>query len=282
MSIEKHKFINLFTFLHLKRENSSFKKCARGVLNMLPAPRPESFGNSGIISFNCLINLVAISISLLFFTGCAGINVNQRAFTPIAQKENSAILKKLQEKAKKIQLGKCKLKLYISTNLDGNKKNYNARAVCLWQPGKKIRMRISHILAGTIADILFDGKIWYITDEQNGKIYISKRIDTIRIAGFPDSFFIQMQRLPETWLPANGSNITIGENENSYQIRSQKSGEEFDWIFQRSSAFPSEMKIETGNNGTLIAAFSAPETNILFRAGMFKPILNDYEMIKLD
>jgi hypothetical protein len=143
-------------------------------------------------------------------------------------------------------------------------------------------MRISHILAGTISDILFDGKIWYITDEQNGKIYISKRIDTIRIAGFPDSFFVQMQRLPETWLPANSGNITIGENDNSYQIKSKKGDEEFEWIFQRSSAFPSEMKIETENSGRLIAVFSKPETNLTFRPQMFKPILNDYEMIKLD
>ncbi len=264
MSIEKH-----------KPENFCFKKCARGVLNMTPA-------NSGVISLDYLINLVVLLIPLLLFTGCAGMNVSQQIFTPVAQNENPEILNKIQENTKNFQLAKCKIQLSISTDLNGDKKDYNARAVCLWQPGKKIRMRISHILAGTIADILFDGKIWYITDEQNDKIYISKRIDTIRVAGFPGSFFIQMQRLPETWLPANSGNIAIGENDNSYQIKSQKSGEEFEWIFQRSSAFPSEMKIETENSGSLIAAFSAPETNLTFRSQMFKPILSDYEMIQLD
>ena len=257
MSIEKHKLGNLSTLLHLKLETF-------------------------LLNIDYLIDLVVLLIPLLLFTGCAGMNVSQQIFTPVAQKENPAILKEIQENTKNFQLGKCKLKLSISTNLNGDKKDYNARAVCLWQPGKKIRMRISHILAGTISDILFDGKIWYITDEQNDKIYISKRIDTIRIAGFPNSFFIQMQRLPETWLPANNSNITIGENDNSYQIKSKKGDEEFEWIFQRSSTFPSEMKIETENNGSLIAVFSKPETNITFRPQMFKPILNDYEMIKLD
>jgi len=143
-------------------------------------------------------------------------------------------------------------------------------------------MRISHILAGTIADILFDGNKWYITDEPNATIYITKRIDTIRVAGFPRSFFVQMQRLPSTWLPPNGENIRIGENENSYQIKKQNYKEKFEWIFQLNSAFPSEMKIETENNGSLYAVFSKEETNLTFRTGMFKPTLEGYKVIRMD
>ena len=152
----------------------------------------------------------------------------------------------------------------------------------MWQPGKKIRMRISHILAGTISDILFNGDKWYITDEENAKIYVTKRIDTIRINGFPSSFFKQMQRLPETWLPPNDENIRIGKNENSYQIINRSYFADLEWIFSYNSAFPSELKIDTINNGSLSAAFSKPETNLSYRSQMFKPVFEGYEVIKVD
>jgi len=224
-----------------------------------------------------LINLSTL-ISTLLLVGCASVDVSQQTFNPIDEKENPAVLERIQKNAKNFQIGKCKIKLSVSTNLNENEKKYKARAVCLWQPGKKIRMRISHILAGTITDILFDGKKWYITDESNARIYITKRIDTIRIAGFPGSFFMQMQRLPETWLPPNGKNIKIGKSDNFYQIKSQNFEEKFEWIFQLSSAFPSEMKIETENNGSLYAVFSTPETNLVARSKMFKPVFEGYEI----
>ena len=228
--------------------------------------------------FIALINFSALILAFLF-VGCASVDVSQQTFNPIDEKEKSTVLEKIQKNTNNFQIGKCKIKLSVSTNLNGNEKKYNARAVCLWQPGKKIRMRISHILAGTISDILFDGEKWYITDEQNAKIYITKRIDTIRIAGFPGSFFTQMQRLPSTWLPPDGKNIRIGKNENSYQIINRSYSADIEWIFQLNSAFPSQMKIETENNGSLYAAFSKPDTNLTVRSKMFKPMLEGYEVM---
>ena len=228
--------------------------------------------------FKTLINLSTL-ILVFLFAGCAGVDVSHQAFKPIDEKENRAVLEKIQKNTNNFQIGKCKIKLSILTNLNGDKKKYNARAVCLWHPGKKIRMRISHILAGTISDILFDGKKWYITDEQNALIYVTKRIDTIRIAGFPGSFFTQMQRLPSTWLPPDGENIKIGKNENSYQIINRSYSADIEWIFPFNSAFPSELKINTTNNGSLSAAFSKAETNINQTARMFKPMLEGYKVI---
>ena len=228
-----------------------------------------------------LFNL-SVLILVFLFAGCGSVDVSQQTFNPIDEKENQQVLKKIQKNTNNFQLGKCKIKLSVSTNLNGNEKKYNTRAVCLWQPGKKIRMRISHILAGTISDILFDGEKWYITDEPNSIIYVTKRIDTIRIAGFPGSFFMQMQRLPETWLPPNSENIRIGKNENSYQIINRSYSADIEWIFQLNSAFPSEMKIETENNGSLYAAFSKADTNINQSSRMFKPMLEGYEVIRMD
>ncbi len=228
--------------------------------------------------FKTLINLSTLILAFLF-AGCASVDVGHQTFKPINKNENPVVLEKIQKNTNNFKIAKCKIKLSISTNINGDNKNYNARAVCLWQPNKKIRLRISHILAGTISDILFDGKKWYITDEQNSLIYITKRIDTIRVAGFPVGFFSQMQRLPETWLPANGENIRIGKNDNSYQIKSQNSEEKFEWIFHLNSAFPSQLKIETDNNGSLFAAFSKPDTNLMYRSQMFKPVLEGYKVI---
>ncbi|RLD10624.1 MAG: hypothetical protein DRI44_05585 [Chlamydiae bacterium] len=221
-------------------------------------------------------------ILIFIFAGCAGVNVSHQAFKPINTKENQRILKKIQNNTNGWKLAKCKIKLSISTNVNGDRKKYNVRAICLWQPGKKIRMRISHILAGTIADILFDGEKWYITDEQNARIYITKRIDTISISGFPRNFFAQMQRLPQTWLPANNKNLRIGENENSYKLINNSYSADIEWIFYHNSAFPSELKIITTNNGNLLAAFECPDTNVIFRAGAFNPTFEGYEIREMD
>jgi len=231
--------------------------------------------------FIALFNLSTL-ILVLLFAGCAGVDISRQPFKPVDKEENQQILKKIQKNTNGWNIAKCKIKLSVSTNINGDEDKYNARAVCLWQPDKKIRMRISHILAGTIADILFDGKKWYLTDESNAKIYICDRIDTLRISGFPGSFFLQMQRLPKTWLPANDNSVEIGISDKFYQIKSQNSGEKFEWIFYKNSAFPSEMKIETENNGSLYAAFSKPETNFPPRAGMFKPTLEGYEIQKFE
>ncbi len=256
-------------------ENANNHKCS----NSNPPPPFMKGGMSrGGKIFTTRINLSALILAFLF-AGCASVDVSQQAFNPIDEKENPAVLERIQKNTNNFQIGKCKIKLFISTNLNGNEKKYNARAVCLWQPGKKIRMRISHILAGTISDILFDGKKWYITDEQNALIYVTKRIDTIRIAGFPGSFFTQMQRLPSTWLPPDGENIKIGKNENSYQIINRSYSADIEWIFPFNSAFPSELKINTTNNGSLSAAFSKAETNINQTARMFKPMLEGYKVI---
>jgi len=204
--------------------------------------------------------------------------VSKRAYQPVPAAEKATVYNKIQTSAANFPLAKCKLNFSITTNLDGDKKNYNARAVCLWQPGKKIRMRISHILAGTIADILFDGEKWYITDEQNARVFITKQIDVIRVAGFPKSFFEQMQRLPKTWLPKLDKKIKIGKNENSYKITIEKTDESFEWIFPEKSPLPAEIKLTTKNNGCIIAAFERPITNITFRAEMFKPMLEGYEV----
>jgi len=217
---------------------------------------------------------------LIFFTGCSGVEINEQIFTPVSSEKFPEVLKKIQTNSRNISVAKCKIKFSVSINDNQKTKNYNARAVCLWQPNKKIRMRISHILAGTIADILFDGKNWYITDEQSAKIYVVKRIDTIRVSGFPKSFFTQMQRLPETWLPPIKSDIKIGENENSYQIILKNKNESFEWIFPLNSAFPSSMKINTTNNGNLIAVFERAETNFIANSIMFKPMLDGYKVIR--
>ena len=222
----------------------------------------------------------SVLISILLLAGCSGMYINEQTFNSINKKENPVVLQKIQDNIDSFKIAKCKIKLSVSTNINGDNKNYNARAVCLWQPNKKIRLRISHILAGTISDILFDGDKWYITDEQNSLIYVTKRIDTIRVAGFPAGFFSQMQRLPETWLPPDGKNIKIGKNDYSYQIKSQNSEEKIEWIFHLNSAFPSQLKIETENNGSLFAAFSKPETNLMYRSQMFKPVFEGYKVIQ--
>ena len=231
-----------------------------------------------------LINILAkyglVLILILLLAGCSGVDISEQIFNPINKKENKVVLQKIQENINNFQIAKCKIRLSISTNINGDNNNYNARAVCLWQPNKKIRLRISHVLAGTISDILFDGDKWYITDEQNSLVYITKKIDTIRVAGFPAGFFTQIQRLPETWLPVNGDNIKIGKNDNSYQIKSQNSEEKFEWIFHLNSAFPSQLKVETDNNGSLFAAFSKPTTNLTYRSQMFKPVFEGYKVIQ--
>ena len=222
---------------------------------------------------------IFFSLLIIFFAGCSGVEIKKQDYESVSSDKIPEIFRKIQKNSEKFSIAKCKINFSVSIVNNQKEKNYNARAICLWQPNEKIRMRISHILAGTMADILFDGENWYITDEQNAKVYVVKKIDTIRVAGFPKSFFEQMQQLPRTWLPPVKNGITLSKNETSYQILMKNKNESFEWIFPFDSALPSSMQINTVNSGKLVAVFERPETNITYNSKMFEPVLDGYKVV---
>jgi len=227
-----------------------------------------------------ITNAITAAAVCCLFTACAAIRTTEQVFTPLDGKAAREAFAHISAATGGWETAKCKLHLSVVTHEDGDNETYSARAVCLWQPGKAVRVRVYYLM-GAVADLLYDGKRWYLTDEQNGRVYICRRIDGVRMTNVPDEFFTQMQRLPGSWLPVFRPEMAVAAGESAYRIE-----ETGDWgkrvlIFPFGSALPSELRIETRDGSALTATFAKPDTNITANAAMFKPMLEGYEAVDI-
>lgn len=217
---------------------------------------------------------------ILVLGGCAPFQPRPVVFTPLEKPEAEKALSSISSSSINFPPSKFKMKISVSAIVDDKKENHTANARCLWNPReKKLRVRI-YFLAVTIADLLYTGENWYITDENNSKVYICKRIDHVTIKNVPQDFLQLLEKVPESWMPENKYNISVAENENIYQLKWKQNSSNVEMLFPFESPVPSEINIESEDGTTFSSLISKPQTNFTVSSAMFSPQLEGYEVIK--
>ena len=217
-----------------------------------------------------------------FLLGCTTFQPRPDAFTPLDKLEATKALESISSSSEGLGTAKFKMKFSATAFVDGKKEKYNANARCLWDPQKhKLRIRV-YYLAVTLADLLYTGTQWYVTDENGSKVYICKRIDRVRINNVPQDFLRLLEKVPESWIPENKDIVSVAEAENIYKLNWQQKSSEIEMLFPIGSPVPSELIIESEDGTSFSSMISNPNTNFNFSSAMFKPTLEGYEVIKIE
>ncbi len=214
----------------------------------------------------------------LFLSGCATFLSRPESFTQLDKQKAEKALADIEAASEKFGTLKFKMKFSVSSIIENKKQNYNPKARCLWNPQKKLlRVRI-YYLTVTLIDLLYTGEKWYITDEQNSKVAVCKRVDQIIIKDVPQDFLRLLERVPESWIPENKNNILVAENKNIFKLNWKQGDSDIEMLFPFESPTPSELNIRSENGTTLSALISTPQTNFNFSPIMFTPKLDGYEV----
>ena len=221
--------------------------------------------------------IVFFSLALLL-AGCAYFQPRPESFKQLDKPKSEKALSAISASSENYGTLKFKMKFSVTAIVDNKKKTYNPKARCLWNPQKKLlRLRI-YYLTVTLVDLLYTGEKWYITDEQNSKVAVCKKVDQIIIKDVPQDFLKLLERVPESWIPENKNNILVAENENVFKLNWKQGDSDIEMLFPFESPTPSELNIRSENGTTLSALISTPQTNFNFSPIMFTPKLDGYEV----
>jgi len=155
-----------------------------------------------------------------------------------------------------------------------------AKAVCLWQPGAALRMRISR-LGFPVFDVLHTGGTWYLIDEMKGQAYVCDRVDHLRSVRIPAYFFAELQRLPGGWWPSTLSGATVKEADGMYRIEERSRSRRRTVSFAKDAVLPDNISIEDVNGNVILVTISRVTTNVAVAAAAFTPALDGYEVVDL-
>ncbi len=128
------------------------------------------------MKFENLILKIGVFGLALFLSGCATFQSRPESFTQLDKPKAEKALADIAAASEKFETLKFKMKFSVSAVVENKKETYNPKARCLWNPQKKLlRVRISYLTV-TLIDLLFTGEKWYITDEQNSKVAVCKKV----------------------------------------------------------------------------------------------------------
>ena len=230
------------------------------------------------MKFENLILKIGVFGLALFLSGCATFQSRPESFTQLDKPKAEKALADIAAASEKFETLKFKMKFSVSAVVENKKETYNPKARCLWNPQKKLlRVRISYLTV-TLIDLLFTGEKWYITDEQNSKVAVCKKVDQIVIQNVPQDFLRLLERVPESWIPENRNNILVAENKNIFKLNWKQGDSDIEMLFPFESPTPSELNLKSKNGTTLSALISTPQTNFNFSPIMFTPKLDGYEV----
>jgi hypothetical protein len=214
----------------------------------------------------------------LFLSGCATFLSRPESFTQLNKPKSKKALADIVATSENFGTIKFKMKFSVTAIVENKKETYNPKARCLWNPQKKLlRVRI-YYLTVTLIDLLYTGEKWYITDEQNSKVAVCKKIDQITIKDVPQEFLRLLERVPESWIPKNKDKISVAENKNIIKLNWKQGNSNFEMLFPLGSPTPSELNIKSENGASLSALISTAQTNFNFSPIMFTPKLEGYEV----
>lgn len=218
----------------------------------------------------------------LVCVGCTTAPVGSGAFQPLSERAAERVLAEIAGATSGWQLVKyrmdCRVELPATSTRAAATETFTA--TCVWEPGRRLRLRVRRFRM-SVADVLFDGKHWYFTDEVNQRAYRTRAIGRVRVATIPRVFFRQLQHLPDGWInPLEPHNVA--EAAQAYRVETITDVFSRWMIFPRGAPVPSEVMLTTPNGSALYAALSAPDTNVSPHAAMFVPNIAGYECYDLD
>jgi|GEM_PF-1302305 len=219
---------------------------------------------------------------LLGCAGCATAPVERGVFEPLSPHESARALAQIAAGTTGWQLVKytmdCRFDLPETSTDKAATEQFTA--TCVWEPGGRLRLRARRFRL-SVADVLFDGTHWYVTDEMNQRAYRTRNIARVRMARIPRVFFRQLQQLPHGWINYLEP-YTVSASPDAYRLETVTDVFTRRMIVPRGSPLPSELIITTPDGSALYADISAPDTQVTPHAAMFEPLIAGYEFYDLD
>ncbi|MCX7846639.1 MAG: hypothetical protein N2595_01195 [bacterium] len=218
----------------------------------------------------------------LLLTGCAALRETPEGFAPLDEREAARVLAQLAAATNGWQLVKftmaCRVDLPETDTHKARTQNFTA--TCVWEPGARLRFRVRRYQL-TVADILYDGTNWYVTDEVHQRVYRTGQLGRVRIADIPRVFFRQLEQLPQGWITPLES-YTVAASPSAYRLETITDIFTRQMIFPRRSPLPSEVMMSTPQGSAIYATLSPPDLTVTPHAAMFLPMTTGYEYYDLD
>lgn len=223
-----------------------------------------------------------VVVATLLTAGCATMRVEPDAFEPLDERAAARALGEIAAATSGWHLVKfvmdCRIDMPATATHEAVTETFTA--TCVWEPGARLRVRVRRYRV-SVADILFDGQRWYVTDEINQRVYRTRAVGHVRVARIPRVFLRQLQFLPHGWInPLEPYQVAASPH--AYRLETATDLFTRRMIVPRGSPLPSEFLITTPEGSAMYAAVSPPDTHLAPHAAMFQPLTSGYELYDLD
>jgi len=223
----------------------------------------------------------ALLALLAALTGCQTTSFTGAGFAPLDNADAARAVQRLNAATAGWSIVKGKLACTFVTRQDGAERIDAADGICVLQPGRALRVRFSK-LGMNVADILYDSRFWFITDDLNGTVYVCRRIDRAALEGVPPVLLQQLQALPGGWLRGVAADAAVSESAAAIKIHEQTRAFTRTLIFPKDSAWPSHLEMATPDGNAFRASLATPDTRFAATATTCAPNLKDYAVYDLD
>jgi len=223
----------------------------------------------------------ATLLGLLALAGCETLSFSEDAFTRLDDADAARVLRTIAGATSAWQTVKVKLDCTFVMLQSGTLRKETANGVCLWQPGRVLRVRF-YKLGLSVADVLYNGRFWFITDELGGTISVCRRIDYVVMPGIPRVFFQQLQGMPHGWLAGLSADAEVAESAAAVRITDRPRGATRTLIFPKGAGMPSLVELKTADGNEFRAALGTPDTHFAATPKTFVPTLGRYAIYDLD
>jgi hypothetical protein len=225
--------------------------------------------------------LPALLVLLMMLTGCETPSVIGEGFTPLDEADAARAVQRLKAATTDWSIVKGKLSCTFVVQSDGEERTDAIDGICVLQPDQALRVRFSK-LGMNVADILYDRRFWFITDDMNGTVYFCRRIDRAALEGVPPVLLQQLQALPGGWLRDVTAGAEVSESDAAIKIHEQTRDFTRTLIFPKDRAWPSYVEMSTPDGNSFRASLTTPDTRFAATAATFAPNLKDYAVYDLD
>jgi len=224
---------------------------------------------------------VVALLSVVLLAGCETLSFSEDAFTRLDDADAARVLRTIARATSTWQTVKVKLDCTFVMMQNGTARRETANGVCLWRPGRVLRVRF-YKLGLSIADVLYNGRFWFITDEPGGTISVCRRLDNVSMPGIPHVFFQQLQGMPQGWLAGLSADAIVAESVAAVRITDRPRGATRTLIFPKGSGMPSLVELKTADGNEFRAALGTPDTHFAATPKTFVPTLGQYAIYDLD
>jgi hypothetical protein len=223
----------------------------------------------------------AALLLMLALAGCETLTVSDDGFVSLDDAAAAQTLRGIARATSGWQTVKVKLACTFVMQREGDLHTETAAGICLWRPGRALRVRFSK-LGMSVAEVLYNGRFWFITDEPGGTIYVCRRIERARMPGIPAVFFQQLQTMPQGWLAGLAPAAAVAESDAAIRIIDRPRGARRTLIFPKGAGMPSRVDLVADDGSAFRATLAAPNPRFVATAATFAPTLGAYAIYDLD